>query len=289
MPTPASGQRLRVGAELRRLREAVGLSGEQVAAALGWSQPKVSRIEMGRTAFTVRDVAGLLALYGVADDVRAELLAATAEDTGEGAWIVRAGGWPRRQGTVTSLEAVTRRIRQYQPVVVPGLLQTREYARAIAAAAGAADPDAIAAARMRRQEALTLKNAPRFDVVLDARALLYRAFPVEVLRGQVASLAERARQPRVNLQVIPLGVEHDVVSAVGFTIFDFRLEESPPVVWIESPAGDVYFSAPEDVRQYATLFRRLRGVALGADDSARYLESLVPELDRYAGQATVRR
>lgn len=244
---------------------------------------------MGRTAFTVRDVAGLLALYGVADDVRAELLAATAEDTGEGAWIVRAGGWPRRQGTVTSLEAVTRRIRQYQPVVVPGLLQTREYARAIAAAAGAADPDAIAAARMRRQEALTLKNAPRFDVVLDARALLYRAFPVEVLRGQVASLAERARQPRVNLQVIPLGVEHDVVSAVGFTIFDFRLEESPPVVWIESPAGDVYFSAPEDVRQYATLFRRLRGVALGADDSARYLESLVPELDRYAGQATVRR
>ncbi len=289
MPTPASAQRLRVGAELRRLREAAGLPGEQVATALGWSQPKVSRIEMGRTAFTVRDVAGLLALYGVADDVRAELLAATAEDTGESAWIVRAGGWPRRQGAVASLEAVTRRIRQYQPVVVPGLLQTREYARAIAAAAGAADPDAIVEARMRRQEAVTLTNAPRFDVVLDARALLYRACPVEVLRGQVASLAERASQPGVSLQVVPLGVEHDVVSAVGFTIYDFRQPQSPPVVWIESPTGDVYFSAPDDVEQYATLFRRLRGVALGADDSARYLESLVPELERYARQATVRR
>jgi transcriptional regulator with XRE-family HTH domain len=289
MPTPASAQRLRVGAELRRLREAAGLSGEQVATALGWSQPKVSRIEMGRTAFTVRDVAGLLALYGVADDVRAELLAATAEDTGESAWIVRAGGWPRRQGAVASLEAVTRRIRQYQPLVVPGLLQTREYARAIAAAAGAADPDAIVAARMRRQEALALKDAPRFDVVLDARALLFRTFPVEVLRGQVIGLAERTRQPRISLQVVPLGVEHDVVSAVGFTIYDFRQRQSPPVVWIESPTGDVYFSAPDDVEQYATLFRRLRGVALGADDSARYLESLVPELERYARQATVRR
>jgi transcriptional regulator with XRE-family HTH domain len=289
MPTPASAQRLRVGAELRRLREAAGLSGEQVAAALGWSQPKVSRIEMGRTAFTVRDVAGLLALYGVADDVRAELLAATAEDTGESAWIVRAGGWPRRQGAVASLEAVTRRIRQYQPMVVPGLLQTREYARAIAAAAGAADPDAIVEARVRRQEALALKDAPRFDVVFDARALLYRTFPVEVLRDQVVGLAERVRQPRINLHVVPLGVEHDVVSAVGFTIYDFRQRESPPVVWIESPTGDVYFSAPDDVEQYEALFRRLRGVALGADDAARYLESLVPELERFARQATVRR
>src|SRR6266508_4547995 len=289
MPTPASAQRLRVGAELRRIREAAGLSGEQVAAALGWSQPKVSRIETGRTAFTVKDVAGLLALYGVPDDVRAELLAATAVDTGEGAWIVRAGGFPRRQGSVASLEAVTKRIRQYQPVVVPGLLQTREYARAIIAAAGAADPDAVAEARMRRQEVLTMKNAPRFDVVLDARALLYRASPLDVLQDQVARLAERARQPGVNLYVIPLGAEHDALSTVGFTLFDFRFKGSPSVVWIESPAGDVYYSAPDDVRQYVTLFRRLRGVAFGSEDSIRYLGSLVHEVERYAKQVTVGR
>ncbi len=174
-------------------------------------------------------------------------------------------------------------------MVVPGLLQIREYARAIAAAAGADDPDAIAAERLRRQEALALKDAPRFEVVLDARALLYRAFPVEVLRDQVTSLVERVRQPRIDLQVVPLGVEHDVVSAVGFTIYEFRQRQSPPVVWIESPTGDVYFSAADDVEQHATLFRRLRGVALGTDESARYLEALVPELERYARQATVRR
>src|SRR5689334_11316448 len=109
--TEGSAQRLRIGAELRRIRLATGLSGEQAARALDWSQAKVSRMETGRTAFTVRDVAGLLAVYGVTDDVRAELLAATAEDVGEGAWIVRAGGFPRRQGSIAALESVTKRIR----------------------------------------------------------------------------------------------------------------------------------------------------------------------------------
>src|SRR5919112_1016788 len=169
VPTDASAQRLRVGAELRRLRELAQLSGEHVARTLGWSQPKVSRIEAGRTSFTVKDVAGLLALYGVTDDVRAELLGATAEDNGEGAWIVRVGGFPRRQGSIAAPESVTKRIRHHQPVVIPGLLQTYDYARAVAQAAGAADPGAIAAARMHRQEMLTATNAPRYDVVLDAR------------------------------------------------------------------------------------------------------------------------
>jgi transcriptional regulator with XRE-family HTH domain len=289
MPTDASALRLRVGAELRRLREAANLSGEQVAATLGWSQPKVSRIETGRTAFTVRDVAQLLALYGVTGDVRAELLAATAEDTGEGAWIVRAGGFPRRQGSIASLEVVTKRIRQYQPVLVPGLLQTYEYAKTVAAAAGATDPTAIAAARMQRQDLLRGKDAPTFDVVLDARALLGRVGPVDVLRDQILHLAERAQQGTVNLNVIPLGTEYNVVSAVGFTIFDFRFEDSPSVVWIEPPAGDVYFSAPSDVEQHETLFSRLQGVALSTEDSVSYLPTLVAEVERYAEQVAPRR
>jgi transcriptional regulator with XRE-family HTH domain len=289
MPTDASAQRLRVGAELRRLREAANLSGEQVAATLGWSQPKVSRIETGRTAFTVRDVARLLALYGVTDDVRAELLAATAEDTGEGAWIVRAGGWPRRQGSIASLEVVTKRIRQYQPMFVPGLLQTHGYAQRVAAAAGAVDPAAIAATRMQRQDLLRDKDAPTFDVVLDARALLCRVGPVDVLRNQILHLAERARQGTVKLNVIPLGAEYDVLSNVGFTIFDFRFKGSPSVVWVESPAGDIYFSAPDDVERHTELFRRLQDVALSVEDTVAYLPTLVAEVERYAEQAAPRR
>jgi transcriptional regulator with XRE-family HTH domain len=289
MPTDASAQRLRVGSELRRLREAANLSGEQVASALEWSQPKVSRIETGRTAFTVKDVARLLALYGVTDDVRAELLAATAEDTGEGAWIVRAGGFPRRQGSIASLEVVTKRIRQYQPLLVPGLLQTREYAEAVATAAGATDPEAIAAARMQRQGILRDKNAPTLEVILDARALLCRIGSVDLLRNQIDHLVRQAQNKVARLNVIPLGANYEVVSAVAFTIFDFGFKASPSVVWIEAPVGDIYFSAPDDVEQHSKLFSRLNDIALSIEDSVSYLPQLAAEVERYAEQMAPRR
>jgi transcriptional regulator with XRE-family HTH domain len=282
VPTDASAQRLRIGAELRRLREMAQLSGEYVARTLGWSQPKVSRIEAGRTAFTVKDVAGLLALYGVTDDVRAELLGATAEDTGEGAWIVRAGGFPRRQGAIASLESVTKRIRHHQPVVLPGLLQTYDYAVAVAKAAGAADPHGIAATRMRRQEMLTAKGAPKYDVVLDARALLLPVAEADLIRSQIVALADHAEElRRLDLRVIPLGAVSPAFSTVGFTVYDFRAAQSPSVAWIESPTGDVYFSAPEDIERYAELFKALQSVALTAGDSVGYLRSLAIDLERY--------
>lgn len=282
MPTDASAQRLRIGAELRRLREVAQLSGEFVARTLGWSQPKVSRIEAGRVAFTVKDVASLLGLYGVSDDVRAELLGATAVDTGEGAWIVRAGGFPRRQGAITSLESVTKRIRHHQPVVLPGLLQTYDYARAVAAAAGAANPDGIASARMRRQEMLTAKGAPKYEVVLDARALLLGIGDVDLVRRQLAALAERAETLRqLDLRIIPLGLVVPAFSTVGFTVYDFRTAASPSVAWVEAPTGDVYFSAPEDIERYASLFQKLQTVALPPDRSVGYLRSLAIDVRRY--------
>ena len=89
--------------------------------------------------------------------------------------------------------------------------------------------------------------------------------------------------------MIPLGPEDDVLSNVGFTIFDFRFTDSPSVVWIESPAGDVYFSAPEDVERHTTLFRRLQGVALGVEATVSYLPTLVAEVERYAEQVAPRR
>ena len=289
MPSDGSAQRLRIGAELRRLREAAGLSGEQVARQLGWSQPKVSRIEMGRTAFTIRDVTELLALYGVAGDVRAELLAATAEDTGEPAWIVRAGGYVRRQASMLSLESVTKRIRQYQPVLVPGLLQTRENAWHIAKAMGARDPDAIADGRMRRQETLLRRGGPRYEVVLDARVLLLRTGPVDLLRDQALHLVERATRPRLDLRIIPIGAESSVSSTVGFAIYEFRAAQSPDVTWVESLAGDTYFAAPEDVAVYTAAFEGLQGIALNGEESISYLRWFAEDVDRFLVRPDMRR
>lgn len=244
----------------------------------------MSRIESGRTAFTVRDIAHLLALYGVQDDVRAELLGVTAVDTGEGAWIVRAGGYPRRQGSVGSLEVVTRRLRHFQIITVPGLLQTREYAHDITAAVGVPDPDAAAEARMRRQAVVRGEGGPQYDVVLDARALLLRPGSLDALRGQVLALAESGEvQERLDLRIIPLGARSTVIATVGFIIFDFIAQESPSVAFVEAPAGDVYFSAEEDVAHYSGLFERLQGVALSPEKSVEYLRSFAADIERYVG------
>jgi hypothetical protein len=284
VPPDATGRRVRTGAELRLLRGATGLSGEQVARALGWSQSKVSRIEGGLHRITVKDVAGLLDLYGVVGDVRAELLGATAADSGEGAWIVRTGGLPSPRATPATPQPVTARIRHHQPVVLPDLLQTREYARSTIKAAGGDDPDALAEARMRRQEILTTANGPQYDVVLDARALLLAAAPVDLVRDQILSLAIRAqRLPRLDLRVIPLGRPSATFSPVGFTLYDFRASDSPSVVCVESPTAESYFATPEDLQRYATLFTALRDVALPDIESVRYLRSLATDLERYLG------
>lgn len=279
----ASAQRIRIGAELRRLRERLGISGERVAREFDWSQSKISRIEAGRHSFTVKDVARLLDFYGVSDEVRVELLGATAHDTDELSWIVQAGGYPRRQEALSALESVTRQIRHYQPVVIPGLLQTYAYARLIAQAAGASDPDAIAERRMQRQKILTAPSGPRYQVVLDARALLLRPGPIEVLREQIAELPNRAKVPSTDIRVIPLGAEARVFATVGFYLYEFRNEDSPDVAWIESPTGDVYYSAPRDTRRYLELFRDLQGIALSANDSVEYLTSLAADVERYMG------
>jgi transcriptional regulator with XRE-family HTH domain len=281
MATRGSPQRYRIGAELRRIRESLGLSGEHVAEELKWSQSKVSRIETGTTAFTVRDIDRLLGLYGVDPDVRAEILAATAEENGEGSWITSAGGWGRRQGAIAALESATLQIRQYQPVVVPGLLQTREYARAMATAVGAGNPDYIADVRMARQQILEGPAASRLVAIVDARALLFRAFPVEVLRDQVRHLADLVAHPNIELAIVPIGVPHSVVAAQGFTIFDFRSDLSPRTVWIESPGGDCYFSEEASVARFERAFDGFKSVATHRDDAVQYLNALDVEVKRF--------
>ncbi|MFC7547180.1 helix-turn-helix domain-containing protein [Plantactinospora sp. GCM10030261] len=279
-----TAQRKRIGAELRRLREIAGLSGERVAQEFDWSQSKVSRIESG-WPFTVKDVTGLLMFYGVSADLRAELLAATAQDTGESTWVLQAGGYPRRQETIADMESATKRIRHYQPVVIPGLLQTYDYARLVAKAVGASDPEAIAEARMRRQETLNAKSAPRYEAVVDARALLLRLGHLDVLRDQILGLVDRAGHKRVSLQVVPLGAEVSTFAVVGFNIYDFQHKDSPSVVWTESPTGDTYYSAPDDVNRYGEIFKKLQGLALSPMDSVEYLQSFALDIERYMGNA----
>lgn len=269
MAEPAHRQR--VAAELKRIREAHGVPGEEVAAALGWSQPKVSRIENARIAVSVRDLATLLHYYGVPEEVRAELLTMTADDEGyPGAWIVRAGGTPRRQGEVAAIETRVAAIRQFYPLMIPGQLQSPEYALAYTRAGGWPDPESIVRRRMQRQKLLSTAGAPSYLALLDARAFLAWPGSVDVMAGQIDYIRRRVTLPNIDVRVIPLGLR-TAAAMVPFTLYDFRSEASTRVVFVESQTADLYLSAEADVDTYSTVFDALTADALDGPASLIHL------------------
>jgi transcriptional regulator with XRE-family HTH domain len=277
----SSANRARVASELRRTREDSELSGERVAEALGWSQSKLSRIETARFGVSIPDLARLLSYYGVDEDVRAELLTAAAEDSGvAGAWIVRAGGTPRRQREVSAVESRVTRMRQYHPVVIPGQLQSPGYSRALAAAAGFADPDGIASRRVQRQRLLEDDDAPEYEVVVDERSIWRWPGPPSVIQSQIQHLVDRAELPTVSVRVLPMGGQANAIGLSPFLIYDFSAKTSPRTVLIETVTTDLYLSAAEDVSGYVDLFARLTDEALAPSDSIDYLRRLARRVSR---------
>ena len=129
---------------------------------------------------------------------------------------------------------------------------------------------------------LKADKAPLYEVVLDARALLLGVGDVDLIRSQLRALADRAESlPRLALRIIPLGAPVSAFATSGFTIYDFRVAESPRVAWIETLAGDVYFSLAEDIERYSSLFESLQKVALTPESSVGYLRSLTVDIERY--------
>jgi transcriptional regulator with XRE-family HTH domain len=278
MAEPA--QRQRVAAELKQIREGLSVPGEEVAAALGWSQPKLSRIENARIAVSGRDLATLLQYYGVPEDVQAELLTINAaEDGSAGAWIVRAGGTPRRHSEVAAVETRVSAIRQYYPLMVPGQLQSWEYALANTRAGGWPDPESIVSRRMQRQKLLEDDDGPSYSAVLDARAFLAWPGSMDVMHSQLSHLRARCLLPKIEVRIIPLSAPRTALAMGPFTIYDFRTESTPRVAFIESQTADLYLSAAADVDTYVSIFDALANDALDASASVKHLAWLADYID----------
>lgn len=266
--------RKQVGAELRRIRQALGISGEEVAEALNWSQSKLSRIETGLNSISPSDLIRLLGLYRIPEEVRAELLSVAGEGSGaDGAWIVRAGGPARRQAQFGVIETRVSLIRQYALTVIPGQLQSYEYAYAIASL-GAGSPAEVASRRLERQRLLAGADAPTCEIVLDARALIrWPPSPAELQVRQLEHLRERLRLPNLSVKVVPLDARPHVVAWNQFVIYDFPA--SPSIVAVETQVTDLFLSAEVDVARYEMVFDRVNEVALPPGESIGYLEWLI--------------
>lgn len=273
-------RRRRLGIELRRLREGAGLMIEDVATHLECSSSKVSRIETGKAVARVRDVRDMLELYDVTDTQADLLLTIVREAQQKGWWTDYEDVLPAAFETYVGLEAEASSLRTFQHHV-HGLLQTEDYARAILRGAHLSDSNGVQRLvdlRMRRQDMLTKPTPIELWAVIDEAALHRRIGGTEVMRGQLAHLVQAAEMPNVTLQVLPFakGAHAGVIGA--FTIIEFPDSTDNDVVYVDSPAGNIYLEKDKDLRRYTLVFDHLRAAALPPDESVPFIKTVAGEL-----------
>lgn len=248
--------RMMVGSHLRQLRERAGVSRSDAGWAIRASESKISRLELGRVGFKERDVGDLLTLYGVSDAGERERLLQLAREANN-------RGWWHRYGDVTpdwfdaylGLEAAAELIRTYEIQFVPGLLQTADYARAVArlttgGARADEEVERIVALRTRRQQVLDREPPLRLWAVVEESVLHRPIGGTDVLRHQVEALREAILRPNITLQIIPLRSPGHVATGGAFTLLRFPQRDLPDVVYLEHLTSALYLDKRDDVETY---------------------------------------
>ncbi|GAA3550446.1 MULTISPECIES: helix-turn-helix domain-containing protein [Streptomyces] len=278
-------RRRKLGAELRALRTGAGLTSGEAARLAGWHQSKVSRIETGASGVKPADVRLLLDVYGVEDaQLRELLLVLAGSDEGGGRhhwWHAYRGVLPPTYRDFISLESQARAMRTLETSVVPGLLQTPEYARAVTRAAvggldGDADDrlDALVAVRLARQDVLRADPPLKLSAVLDEAVLRREIGGPEVMARQLSRLMEAAQLPQVRLQVLPFRAGEHVGITGPFVIFSFSSTSDLDVVVLDHLTSSLYLERKEDLQAYTEAFNTLRIHALSPEESLDYIAAL---------------
>ncbi|MFI0419047.1 helix-turn-helix domain-containing protein [Spongiactinospora sp. 9N601] len=285
--SPGSGGptilRILLGTQLRRLRTAKDITREAAGHAIRGSHAKISRLELGRVSFKERDVADLLTLYGVTDpDERAPLLALARQANSPGWWHKYTDLLPGWFEVYVGLEEAACTIRSYEIQFVPGLLQTRDYARSVILLANSAAPgdelDRRIDLRMRRQQRLTGPDAPVLWVVMDEAVLRRPLGGREIMRAQVEHLLHAIELPNVTLQIVPFDRGGHAAAGGPFTLLRFRERELPDVVYMEQLDSALYLDKLEETERYMEVMDSLCVQADCAADSKRFLSRLRNEL-----------
>lgn len=276
MPLPTSPviRRARLGAELRQLRRREALTLEQVCDRLGWaSTSKLSRIELGQSRPDLADVLDLLDVYQVPAPQRDALIVIARDAATSRGWWKALGEMSERQRTYAELEAGAASIVDYQPAVVPGLLQTPAYARLRIAAGrlldSGLDVEADVRARVARHDVLRRPEPPRYTALLAEAACDPADAPPEVWREQLRHLVDLAELPNVTVRLLPRGVAaRGVQPLTPYSCYSFPDPADPRTVMLEALTTDVRLVTPPDVDRYERITGWLLGVALPAEESA---------------------
>ena len=254
--------RIVLGTQLRRLREASGITREAAGDAIRASHAKISRLELGRVGIKERDIEDLLTLYGVVDPAeRLEYLSLVRRANAPGWWQQYGDLLPSWFEMYLRLEQASAFIRTYQVQFVPGLLQTEEYARSVILVGhrseSAEEIDRRVYLRISRQKMLTEPGSPKLWAVVDEAALSRPFGSPGVMRAQLQRLLEMTELPNVILQVLPF--ERGAHAAAGgpFTILRFAEPDLPDIVYLEQLTSAVYLDKRPDVENYLAVMEQV--------------------------------
>jgi transcriptional regulator with XRE-family HTH domain len=282
-PSPAV-QRRRLRAELRRTRLEADLTQDQVAAAMDWSLSKLIRIENGSVGISTNDLRAILQYYKITDSDRIAELIAMARVARERSWwseYREVASRPVLQ--VIEYEAAAIISRNFQPQVVPGLLQTEEYARAVL---GQLNPqssqeqiESLVNIRMRRQELLDRADPPLQFFIMDEAVVRRLVGGKAVMLRQLRRLIEVSAKPNVTVEVVPFSAGFHPGTLGPFVIYEFPDAADDDTVYLENQQGEfINRDNPEEILAYRERFEQLRELSLGPKGSKSYLEKLADEM-----------
>jgi transcriptional regulator with XRE-family HTH domain len=271
-----------LGNQLRRFREAAGITPELAGYEIRASRSKISRMENGRVRFKERDVADLLTFYGVTGTATRDQVLALVRQAS-------APGWWSRYGDVTAgwfeaylgLEAAAAVIRTFELQFVHGLFQTAGYARAVTllghTSAPAAEIDRRVSLRLQRQDLLTGPEPPQVWSVIDEGALRRPVGGRAVMAAQLRHLADIAALRQVTIQVIPFGRGGHAAAGGSFSVLRFGDPDVPDVVYLEHLTSALYLDSRDDVDHYLEVMNHLSTEALTPAASTRFIAEITKE------------
>jgi len=275
-------RRRRLAELLRQLRVDAGLSVEDAAGRLEWSQNKLYRIERAEHGVAVGDARLLLDLYGVPAAQREEVLSLVREARQRGWWQSYADALPEPAAAYVGLEQDAASLAQYSAELVPGLLQTEDYARAIRRAGLLADTDETTerwlAVRTQRQARLRGDQALTYWTVLNEAVLRRTVGGAEVMHTQLQHLMEVAELPNVTLQVLEFDAGAHAAMDSSFTVIRFADQAAPDVIYIENATSVLYLEREAEVARYTLIFDHVRVRALDPDRSLRMIAEAAERL-----------
>jgi transcriptional regulator with XRE-family HTH domain len=282
MPESSEGPtvlRILLGSQLRRLRESRGISAQAAAKAIRGSESKISRIELGRNAIREIDVLDLLTFYGVGPAEREQLLSLAEQANRPGWWHRYNDILPEWFQSYVGMEEAAASIRVYEPLFIPGLLQTHQYAAAVLAAGDIPISEAERHVIVRKERQRRFNDGRvRLWAVIEETALRRPVGSTQIMRDQLRHLLALSSRPNLTLQITPFGMGGHAAPS-GFTILRFSEADLPDIVYLEHLTSALYLDKRSDVDRYLLAMERLSIISAKPSEAPAILTRLINQLE----------